>query len=70
MRKRERPRPPGTPIEIEIDGKPYRGSYFVEKGMITVSSPDGVITTHSSTVNESLARTILRELSDRRRLSS
>jgi hypothetical protein len=48
MRKRQ-PKPPPyqQPIEIELGGKTYRGTYAIEGGMITVRSLDGSKTTHA-----------------------
>jgi hypothetical protein len=68
MRTR-RPKPPPNqyPIEIEIDGKTYRGSYAIEDGTITVHSPDGSKTTHESGNNDVLARIMLGEIFRQRR---
>ena len=53
-----------VPITVEIDGKEHRGEYFVEKGMIIVSSPLlGSETTQLGAIPaDSLARQLLTEL--------
>lgn len=56
-------------IEIEVDGRVVKGSYVVERGMITVYGPAGSRSTQlggSARMPETLARVILRELVDRR----
>ena len=53
------------PVTIDYQGKQHRGSYYEERGMITVSSQYGSKTTqigHSTA--ELLAATMLRELLD------
>jgi hypothetical protein len=70
MRKRQ-PKPPPyqQPIEIELGGKTYRGTYAIEGGMITVRSLDGSKTTHASATgnNEALAKIMLGEIFHERR---
>ena len=50
-------------VRIEHDGKTYRASYKVEKGILTVSVGDRIISTPlRSMPPETLARMILREM--------
>ena len=71
--KRTQPRQ-YSDIECEIDGKFYRGRYFIEKGMITVDSDLGSKSAVVRTGNAGamgLARILLRELAaeERQRLA-
>jgi hypothetical protein len=61
MRKQKHP--PFIPVSIEWEGKKYAGSYYVEKGMITVSGSWGQKSTQvGNSPPELLARIMLREL--------
>jgi hypothetical protein len=50
------------PVEFEANGVTYRGSYYVEKGMVTVNSMYGTRSATVSASNAMLARMMLREL--------
>ena len=53
-----------TVVEVEVDGKLYRGRYHVDRGIIALSTLDGrrKATQLGSSPPESLARILLREI--------
>jgi hypothetical protein len=50
-------------IEIQIDGRAVKGSYYVERGMVTVTTAYGQETTQlGGSPADSIARQVLRDL--------
>jgi hypothetical protein len=51
-------------VEVEVDGKLYRGRYQVDRGTITLSTQDGrrKATQVGNSPTEALARNLLREI--------
>lgn len=63
MAKKQSSRPRPTEFEIDVEGKPFKGRFVVEGGMITVSSAYGSKRTHvGASLPEVLARIMLSEL--------
>ena len=57
--------PPRTPVTCEIDGKTYRGTYWVAGKILTVSTGMGGKSTQvGSTPPETLAEQLLRKLAN------
>ena len=57
--------PPRTPVTCEIDGKTYRGTYWVAGKILTVSTGMGGKSTQvGSTLPEILAEQLLRKLAE------
>ena len=55
--------PPRYPVTIEIEGKPYKGNYWVAGKILTVSTPRGGKSRQvGSKSAEGLAKELLQEL--------
>jgi hypothetical protein len=63
MPRKSAPRPPvRSDVECELDGKTYRGTYEVSRGLLTVSWAYGSKSAAPGAAPNVLARIMLREL--------
>jgi len=61
MSMEEKTYPDRTSFAVEFEGKKYEGEYFVENGILTVSSDWGTTSTQAGPNPHSIARMVLRE---------